>query len=249
MSSSITTSLPTGAIPQWCILPETPRKSLFNPGCPATYDQNGTVARSTDFQSICCDGVIVDTSLDLYSSDAAYPFSNPDTENSTRPVDLADLICCGVSGVQSEALSFSPPKNLHTACAAGTQSTPLASLAATNASQASTFPVTYASNTPTSTPTPTSGGDPSATVTNDLWGWNTGPTYGASGTPVCLWVYTQSGVSMAEVTVPATYVASEDTGSAVTSTSTPSAAFSFARAPSGGRLCVTLGLMALALLV
>ncbi|KAI0838446.1 hypothetical protein F5Y06DRAFT_268104 [Hypoxylon sp. FL0890] len=240
MSSSITTSIPTGVISEWCLVPETPRRSLFTTYCPQPY-HNGSTVNPGIFQSICCDGVIVDTSFDLYNPTPDVPYSISGDDNGTHPVNLSDLVCCGITGVQSEALS--PTPSLRTACAPGTIGTPLASLAATNASRADLYPVTYASRSTTD--------NPSATVTNDLWGLAT-PTYGASGTPVCLWINTESGVSMAEVTVPATYVAptasSTSSGSAVTSSSS-SAGFSSTRAQRRRRTCVTLGLVALGLLL
>ncbi|KAI0101426.1 hypothetical protein F4776DRAFT_498382 [Hypoxylon sp. NC0597] len=241
--SSLTTSIPTSPITEWCLVLQSPRRALFGGGCPSP-PRNGTTTTTTTsfFQSICCDGVIIDTALDLYNNTSLtpglLPSSVPNAGNAALPINLSDLVCCGVAGVQSAALN--PTPSPRTACAAGTTSTPLASLAATNASGAALYPVTYASRS--------SSDDPSATVTNDLWGWAT-PTYGASGTPVCLWVNTQSGVSMAEVTVPATYVApatpSTDAGSAATSSST-SDGFSAVRTQGGSRGCIVLGLMVLA---
>ncbi|KAI1385907.1 uncharacterized protein F4822DRAFT_414442 [Hypoxylon trugodes] len=263
-ASSVTTFLPTGAISHWCLAPLSPRKQLFANPCPAPYHPppphssfsfSGSApspppiptSHRNDFQSICCDGHIVDTSLDIYNLSGPlkhpnpFPVSNSDIE--PHPINLSDLICCGISGTQTEALSFTPSPR--TTCAPGTAGTPLASLAATNVSSASLYPVTYASDTPSA--------NPSATVTNDLWGWGVAPSYGASGTPVCLWVNTvESDVSVAEVTVPATYVAptasATDTGSGSTASPTSSAAVPITRAELTTRLCVTLGLMALGVL-
>ncbi|KAI0886760.1 uncharacterized protein GGS22DRAFT_117262 [Annulohypoxylon maeteangense] len=240
-SSSITTSIPTGPIPEWCLVAQSGHRSrLFT--CPRPYRDGGSSAKSTDFTSICCDGVIVDTSFDLYSSSnlttGLLPYSIPNS-NSTIPVDLSNLICCPISGVQSEALNPTPASSARTTCAPGTPAIPLASLAATNASDASVYPVTYASITPSA--------DPSATVTNDLWGWAT-PTYGASGSPVCFWANTASGVSVAEVTVPVSYVASATTSGAVTgtgssATASPSSAAAALRVAWGrGGLVGVLGL-------
>ncbi|OTA92715.1 hypothetical protein M434DRAFT_396274 [Hypoxylon sp. CO27-5] len=233
-----------------------PRRALFG-GCPAPHRDGTDTVSSSSFQSICCNGVIVDTTLDLYNSSSLTPGllpssipdagdNNNNSNNTILPINLSDLICCGVAGVQTAALNLTPSPR--TACAPGTASTPLASLAATNASGATVYPVTYASRSTTD--------NPSATVTNDLWGWAT-PTYGALGTPVCLWVNTQSGVSMAEVTVPATYVAptttssvDADTGSAATVTSTSSATsdgFSAVRTQGRRRAWIALGLVALGL--
>ncbi|KAI2464913.1 hypothetical protein F4781DRAFT_50106 [Annulohypoxylon bovei var. microspora] len=222
-SSSITTSIPTGPIPEWCLVPQSRRKSLFTPGCPGSTEN--TTAKPEDYISICCDGIIVDTSMDIYSSfnssNWIFPYSIPDTNTST-PVSLSDLVCCPVSGVQSQALNPIPGSSARTSCAPGTLASPLASLAATNASSAELYPVTYASVSASAT------ADPSATVTNDLWGWGF-PTYGASGSPVCFWANTASGVGVAEVTVAVSYVAPSTTAGADSSpvssaTSSPSSA-------------------------
>ncbi|KAI2603428.1 uncharacterized protein GGS25DRAFT_526461 [Hypoxylon fragiforme] len=257
--SSITTSLPAGDIPQWCIIPALRRSSLFGLRCPQAYqpDAPTTTIAAADFQSICCNGVIVDTSLDLYTNSSSLPTQPGWSLSPDAPVRLADLICCGVSGTQSVALDFTPTPR--TACAAGAQGTPLASLAATNASRALPYSVTYAPAPPSSS------SDPSATVTNDLWGWPT-PTYGASGTPVCFLANTAaSGVSLAEVTVAATYVApssssgssgggssATETGSGPGSTATESSPSSptntggaAVNAPRGSRLGLALGLLTL----
>ncbi|KAI6083063.1 hypothetical protein F4821DRAFT_245565 [Hypoxylon rubiginosum] len=247
---SITTSVPTGAISDWCIQERTPRSNLFGSGCPEPY-RNGTNLSPDDFQSFCCDGVIVNTAFDMYNDSDTSPYILlASDDNGTHPVNLSDLVCCGVSGTQSAALGLVP--SLKTACAPGTQATPLLSLAASVASDASVFPVTYA---PTSFATTTD--NPSATVTNDLWGWAT-PTYGASGTPVCFWANTVSGVDgLAEVTVPATYVApttsvtdSASGSGAPASTLVPSEGFSLAREKQRNRAWVAaLGLVAVGVLL
>ncbi|KAI1204752.1 uncharacterized protein F4807DRAFT_321980 [Annulohypoxylon truncatum] len=225
-SSSVTTSIPTGPIPEWCLMPQSERKSLFI--CP----ESGISVKQEDFISICCDGVIVDTSIDLYSSlnssNWLFPYSVPNT-NTTTPIDLSNLLCCPISGVQSQALNPIPGSSARTSCAPGTLASPLASLAATNASDADLFPVTYASVSASATVS----GDLSATITNDLWGWGT-PTYGASGSPMCLWANTASGVSVAEVTVPVSYVASgtttsADSGSSSSAEPSPSSAATSSR--------------------
>ncbi|KAI1453762.1 hypothetical protein F4805DRAFT_442419 [Annulohypoxylon moriforme] len=227
-SSLITTSIPTSPISNWCLALKSLRRSLFT--CPEPY-QNNTDAKRDDFISICCNGVIVDTSLDLYSSanssNNLLPYYIPDPNT---PVNLSNLICCPVSGVQSQALNLIPDSSARTSCAPGTVASPLASLAATNISSASLYPVTYASVSVTA--------DPSATVTNDLWGWAT-PTYGASGSPVCFWANKAGGVSVAQVTVPVSYVAPSaisgaGSGSGSSATSSPSsAAVSLKRAGRG----------------
>ncbi|KAF3067281.1 hypothetical protein GL218_08620 [Daldinia childiae] len=243
-SPSITTSIPTGDISQWCLYPRNSRATLFGLSCPQPYEK-GTSISPADFQGICCNGVIVDTSFDIYgnSSSPIVPYSNPNG-GSPHPVNLENLVCCGVTGVQTAAIDFTPTPR--TACAPGTTGTPLASLAATNVTRATQYPVTYADSTP-----PSSSVDPSATVTNDLWGWAS-PTYGASGMPICFLANTKaSGVSLAEVTVPATYVpptaSATGSDSAAEPTSSPSGAASWAQPKT--RLCLTLGLIVMSLLV
>ncbi|KAI0849413.1 hypothetical protein F5Y00DRAFT_66405 [Daldinia vernicosa] len=241
--SSVTTSIPTGSISQWCLYPGNSRAHLFGPSCPQPYEK-GTSISPADFQSICCNGVIVDTSFDIYSNSSIIgPYYNSH-DDPPRPVNLNDLVCCGITGVQTAAIDFTPSPR--TACAPGTTGTPLASLAATNATRASQYPVTYADSTP-----PSSSVNPSATVTNDIWGWAS-PTYGASGWPICFVANTKaSGVSVAEVTVPATYVppttSATGSDSAAEPTSSPSGAGSWAQPKT--RLCLTLGLVTIALLI
>ncbi|KAI8961476.1 hypothetical protein F5Y11DRAFT_326287 [Daldinia sp. FL1419] len=243
--ASITTSLPTGTISEWCLLPRNIRATLFSNSCPEPYEK-GTSVSPRDFQGICCNGVIVDTSFDIYSNSSPFtPFSNPNDEP-LRPVNIEDLVCCGVTGVQTAALDLTP--NPRTACAPGTVGTPLASLAATNVTRATPFSVTYAEGTP-----PSRSADPSATVTNDLWGWMT-PQYGESGTPICLLMNTKaSGVDVAQVTVPATYVppttSATDTGSTAEPTSSSGAGSWGVQNQPKTRLFATLGLMIAGLLL
>ncbi|KAI1653491.1 hypothetical protein F4813DRAFT_374457 [Daldinia decipiens] len=243
LSSSVTTLIPTGDISQWCLYPRNSRATLFGPSCPQPYEE-GTSISPADFQGICCNGVIVDTSFDIYSNSSPItPYSDPNA-GPPRPVNLEDLVCCGVTGVQTAAINFTPSPR--TACAPGTTGTPLASLAATNVTRATQYPVTYADSTP-----PSSSVDASATVTNDLWGWAS-PTYGASGMPICFLANTKaSGVNLAEVTVPATYLppitSATGPGSAAEPTSSPSGAGSWAEPKT--RLCLTLGLVTIALFI
>ncbi|KAI2631469.1 hypothetical protein GGS26DRAFT_96072 [Hypomontagnella submonticulosa] len=236
--SSITTSIPTGAIPEWCLELANPHAGLFSANCPEVFHNRSTVPPK-QYQAFCCDGDIVDLTIDIYNLSSnpspILPGSHPG-DDGFHPVDLSNLVCCGATGTQTAALGHTP--SVRTTCAPGTTATPLASLAATNMSHASTYPLTWSSPSPTSAP--------DSTVTNDLWGWNV-PKYGASGTPVCFLANTGSGVSMAEVTVPATYVAPTlpaDSGSG----SSPTAPSSAARTPRGGRLHVALRLIAIALL-
>ncbi|KAI2606770.1 hypothetical protein GGR54DRAFT_644001 [Hypoxylon sp. NC1633] len=242
--SSIITSIPTGAVAEWCVVPHYRRSSLFLEGCQEAV-RNTTAVNLADFQSICCDGLIVDTALDIYNA-SSYTLAPGTYPNGYTPIKLSDLVCCGVGGTQTQALPLTPDPR--TACAPGTTGTPLASLAATNASRADLFPVTYSGGAPAS-----NNDGLSATASNDLWGWAS-PSYGASGTPMCFWANTAaSGADVAKVTVLATYVAptgSETTStSAPASTSKPSAGFSFSRTRGTSCVFVTLGLMGLSLLL
>ncbi|KAI0379368.1 hypothetical protein F5Y04DRAFT_282793 [Hypomontagnella monticulosa] len=240
--SSVTTSIPAGAIPEWCLQLANPRAELFGARCPEVY-HNHTTTTPKQYQSFCCDGVIVDLTLDLYNLSSnpspILPGSHPG-EAGFQPVDLSNLVCCGATGIQTAPPDRTP--SVRTTCAPGTTATPLASLVATNVSQASTFPLTWSS------PSPSPTAAPDATVTNNLWGWGV-PKYGAPGTPVCFLANTGSGVSLAEVTVPATYVApTSPTDSS--SGSNPTAPSSAARTPRGGRhLYTMLGLVVVTLLL
>ncbi|KAI1469080.1 uncharacterized protein F4812DRAFT_318770 [Daldinia caldariorum] len=263
--SSITTSIPTGAISQWCLLPHSPRANLFGAQCPEPLASGSPSSSPDDYQGICCDGVIVDTSFDIYNNSSTsspiIPYSDPNAGLPHHPVYLADLICCGVAGTQTAALAFAPAStDPRTACAPGTAGTPLASLAATNVGRATPYLVTYADST---SPSSSSGGagDPSATVTNDLWGWGS-PRYGASGTPVCFLANTkkEGGAGVVEVTVAATYVAPTSTSTTPTISADGSESAEGSTGSSGPgswgvqfrpktSLCVTLGLMVLGLLL
>ncbi|KAI1086334.1 hypothetical protein F5B19DRAFT_168384 [Rostrohypoxylon terebratum] len=233
MSSSITTTLPVGPIPQWCLTATTGRAALFV--CPELASQ-GATTNGTDYISICCDGLIVNTAFDIYGntnqSTGALPFSLPNS-TSSQPIELSDLLCCPITGTQTAVLEYVPGPDARTACAPGTVATPLAGFAATNASDARPFTVTWASRSASA--------DPEMTVTNNLWGW-AAPTYGASGTPVCLWADTAS-VSVAEVTVPVSYVAPSTTSGSSSSTTSPSSAATPLRSLDG------LGLLVLVLLL
>ena len=125
--SSLTTAIPSGPITtDWCIQ-----------AAQDFYDKPNQCANTTlgqtpaDFESICCDGAIVDNSQNLYA-------------RKQRPlsIDLANLTCCRVYGPQTGGIG--PINNVGTACTAGTP-TPLARLAATNTANAALYRVTYTS--------------------------------------------------------------------------------------------------------
>lgn len=165
--SSIATVVPSGTIEEWCI------KSLYD-----FSDDVNTCANSSrgtvesDFQTICCDGWIIDSSFDLYEY----------KPNRTDPVyvDLNDLVCCRVQGAQQGGIQPIVQGNGLT-CTTGTP-TPLASMAATNISNAQNYLATYTSA--------------SFGASNEVGGFI--PT----ATPYCLWADTAHGVAMQSVTVP-----------------------------------------------
>lgn len=101
-------------------------------GVGSTHQQCANSTRGTtesDFQTICCDGNIVDTRKDLFRDHG--------------PVDLADLVCCRLQGPQMGGL-LPLPNGPATGCSTGTH-VPLASLAATNTRNAQGYLVTYTS--------------------------------------------------------------------------------------------------------
>jgi hypothetical protein len=122
--SSIVTAVPTGLIQEWCI-----QAPWFGPD----RQECANATRGTTeagFETICCDGEIVDTAKDLYHSGGG-------------PINLADLICCRVQGPQMGGIG-PIPTNAGTECSTGTP-TPLASLAATNTVNVQGYLVTFTS--------------------------------------------------------------------------------------------------------
>jgi hypothetical protein len=126
--SSIVTAVPSGSVEEWCI--QTPFWGFDNPvpqGC--ANATRGTTP--SDFETICCDGSIIDTSKDLYHSGHG------------QTVDLENLVCCRLQGPQQGGIQpiYAGPGNQ---CSTGTP-VPLASLAATNTRNAQSFLVTFTS--------------------------------------------------------------------------------------------------------
>jgi hypothetical protein len=78
-----------------------------------------------DFDSICCDGNIIDTRFDMYE------------RGPREDIDLADLVCCRNQGLQGEN---QPPLDVGqtTRCTTG-KSVPLLSMAATNFQNAQNY--------------------------------------------------------------------------------------------------------------
>jgi len=123
--SSIVTTVPSGPIQTWCI-----QEPWFDPDNETRQSCANATQGTTDsdFETICCDGSIVDTTKDIFSG---------------GPIDLANLVCCQPRGPQSGGL-LPLPTNAPTECSTGTPM-PLASLAATNTDNAQDFLVTYTS--------------------------------------------------------------------------------------------------------
>jgi hypothetical protein len=115
--SSIVTAIPSGSFLDWCV------QQPWIGNIPQLCYGAG---QETDFETICCDGEIVDTSEELVSASA---------------INLADVVCCRIQGPQPiPSAPFSEGSG--TKCTTGTP-VPLASLAATNIHNAQEYLVTY----------------------------------------------------------------------------------------------------------
>ncbi|KAF2278009.1 uncharacterized protein EI97DRAFT_441283 [Westerdykella ornata] len=177
--SSITTAIPSGPLsngPDWCIqdmldfwgADETPYK--YNECANSTRGQ-----QKSDFQTLCCDGNIIDTSDNL--------FSMAPRNMSQYPLDIENLVCCRKAG-QLLPGGIMPIETDYTRCEYGLKPTPLASLAATNTENAALYLATYES----------ASGDATG-------GW---ADWTRTETPTCLWVQTaHPDIPMVDVTVPA----------------------------------------------
>lgn len=129
--SSITTAVPSGTGYDWCI------KQLYANFGSTEIAQCANSSRGTtesDFETICCDGMIIDQTQNLYSWEP---------RNGPTYVDLANLVCCQIEGPQMGGLQPIAPDNGLT-CTTGTP-TPLASMAATNTANAQIYPLTFTS--------------------------------------------------------------------------------------------------------
>lgn len=123
--SSIVTAVPSGVVQDWCIQ---------SPWFGNQIQQCANATRGTqesDYQTICCDGSIIDSSRDLY------------TGGPGGSINIDDLVCCRIQGPQAGGLG-PPPMGPQTMCASGTP-VPLTSLAATNTLNAQDYLVTYTS--------------------------------------------------------------------------------------------------------
>ncbi|KAK6434754.1 hypothetical protein LTR95_009056, partial [Oleoguttula sp. CCFEE 5521] len=132
----------------------------------------------SDFQTFCCAGSIVDTTQDLYN------WPSPDN----RTFDLQNLVCCLVPGSDTTTTGLQPVPTARQSCTAGA-ATPLLSLAATSTGNAAYYSITITSGSVSTASDTTVYGD-----------------YKPVQTPTCLWVYTASGVSLSDITVPAAQV-------------------------------------------
>ncbi|KAK0753766.1 hypothetical protein B0T18DRAFT_385757 [Schizothecium vesticola] len=106
--SSITTAIPTGAMPlgtPWCMSP------LLNPLVmqkphPFSECANSSAIPPTvpsDFQTICCDGVIIDTTFDIWGEAMAWFDNIRMNATATWPLahhrlNLDNLVCCREAG-------------------------------------------------------------------------------------------------------------------------------------------------------
>lgn len=119
--TSVTTAVPVGPISDWCI-------KQYSVVSPTEYTRCGNATDGShdhDYQSICCDGTIVNTARDLVRGGR---------------IRVNDLVCCQLHGPQKGGLF--PLANAATECSTGTP-IPLASLAATNNKYAQSYTVTY----------------------------------------------------------------------------------------------------------
>ncbi|KAI0483909.1 hypothetical protein GGR56DRAFT_611492 [Xylariaceae sp. FL0804] len=126
--SSVITAVPSGPIPLWCV-----QEPWFSPP-PNSLQQCGDSSlghKPVDFETICCDGDIIDSEFDLFRDDV------------DRSLYLSDLYCCQFKGPQAGGL-MPINYNKSTTCLSGTP-TPLASLAATNTDNVQDYLVTYTS--------------------------------------------------------------------------------------------------------
>lgn len=179
--SSTTTAVPSGSLangPNWCI--QNMIDIFGSDEYPYDYNECANTTRGmkkSDFQTICCDGEILDISQDLWQYAMSYG------NMSQYDLNIENLVCCR-SGGQRLPGGILPFREDGTECDFSMVPTPLASLAATNTDNAQLFLVTYESGTVDET-----GGPADWTVTKS---------------PTCLWVETAyKSISMVDVTVPA----------------------------------------------
>ncbi|OQO00146.1 hypothetical protein B0A48_13933 [Cryoendolithus antarcticus] len=122
-------------------------------------------------------------------------FASSQCANSTQqPSDFQTFCCAGsIVDTTQDLYNWPSPDNRtfnlqNLSCTAGA-STPLLSLAATSTGNAAYYPITFTSGSVSTASDTTVYGD-----------------YKPVQTPTCLWVYTASGVSLSDITVPAAQV-------------------------------------------
>jgi hypothetical protein len=136
--SSITTAIPTGVIsngPNWCIQDLVDVFGSSEP--PYNYNECANATSGTkkaDFQTLCCDGGIIDTSQNLWGA----------RNYTLYELDLENLVCCREGG-QLLPGGLMPLDTDYTHCGPSMNPVPLASLAATNTDNAAPYLVTYES--------------------------------------------------------------------------------------------------------
>lgn len=130
MPSSVTTVVPSGTIKNWCLAPQVSFDAEPYECANKTLGQ-----KDSDYQTICCDGDIIDLTQDWWQ---------PYRPKSAGPLyfEMDNLRCCRLQGAQQGGIQ--PIDNNYRHCSAGSP-TPLASLAATNNKNAAPFLVTYTS--------------------------------------------------------------------------------------------------------
>ncbi|KAK4498580.1 hypothetical protein PRZ48_011238 [Zasmidium cellare] len=163
--SFITTAIPSGTGYDWCI------NQLYAEYGSTEIFQCANSTRGTndsDFETICCDGPIIDQSQNLYSFEK---------KEGPTYVDIANLVCCQIEGPQAGGLMpiFS---NDGLTCSTGTP-TPLASMAATNVNNAQIYPLTFTSASGTVTV-------PAAKITTLPNGWPDSNSPLISATPTSM---------------------------------------------------------------
>jgi hypothetical protein len=126
--SSITTAVPSGIVKDWCLATQADFEHTVYQCANSTLGQT-----ASDFETICCDGTIIDTTQDLIQYNR---------QNSSAPVyiEIDNLVCCRLTSPQPSGIA--PIVSGKARCASG-HPTPLASLAATNTNNAALFPVTH----------------------------------------------------------------------------------------------------------
>jgi hypothetical protein len=179
--SSITTVVPSGIIKSWCLAEQLTLENNVFPCANSTLGQT-----PSDFETICCDGDIIDTTQNLFNRPAS---------DGPLYVNIDNLVCCRLTGPQQGGIGPIDPDQTH--CTAGSP-TPLASLAATNVDNAADFPVTYTS------------ASYGVTYTSGTFGETTTGDFIPIQTPWCVWMNTNTsqsdGVAVQTVTVPAAHI-------------------------------------------